>query len=111
MKLRELRLRWVDASQNIAEGISALNDYPLDRLPKDLRGRIYSAIQRISKDAELTSQKVDGILREEARSKLLDDDPDPADASEEDILRKDRLKALEALYGGNWRGRYQRPAK
>ena len=103
-KLREIRSRSTAAESYVTEGIAALRRFPLDRLPQQLKGRVHTAIQGITKDAVATAKKVDEILRGEAKSPLIDKDPDD-DHDVREKERKERLKALESFFGGNWRGR------
>jgi hypothetical protein len=108
LRLRDIRLGLISSESYVAQGIAGLRDFPIDRLPKDIRGKVFTAIRGFAKDAEALSKAVDEILREEAKSVLLDDDPNPSVTKEEDNARKQRIKKLEASCGGNWRGRFER---
>jgi hypothetical protein len=102
--LRELRQRSDAAHEYMLEGIAGLRDFPLDRLPQQIRGRAYAARKAVCRDADTLAAKIDAILREEARSPLLEKAAAP-DHDDSDRARRDRLKAHEADYRGSWRGR------
>jgi hypothetical protein len=103
-RFREIRQRLSSSERYVAQGIAGLRDFPIDRLPKEIKARAFTAIKAISKDAAAASNTVDEILRELAKSTLLDDDPDPASAKSEDEARKEQMKAFERQYG-SFRGR------
>ena len=101
-RLRELRQRLFDCHAFIIEGVAGLRRTPIDRMPKELRARMGSAIQHASVVAESLADQIDKALRSLAHSELIDDDPE---AMEELKQRAERLKERRAIYGGLWRGR------
>lgn len=106
-KLREIRMRTVAADEYVARGIAALRHIHLDQIPAHLKGKVHSARQSIIQDAEIVRQEVDDLLRDEARSELIDNDSDATSNTAQDRLSC--LKALEAVFLGNWRGRNEIP--
>ncbi|WP_363351364.1 HNH endonuclease signature motif containing protein [Methylocystis echinoides] len=104
-RLRELRLRKMAAEEYISEGVAALRRFHIDRLPPEIKGKVFAAIRGTLATAAEVAAKVDEVLRIEARSPLLGDDPDPDLTSAEERDRKARLRALEALFNASWRGR------
>lgn len=105
-KLRGIRTRAIEAQRYVAEGLAGLRNFPIDRLPPQIRGKALVAIRGIDDDADAVTEKLNRLLKSEARSSLIDRDTD-ASLTEEDRARKKRLKGIEALFGGSWRGRNQ----
>lgn len=99
-KLRQIRERLTNCDQLVAEGIRGLLSFPIDRLPKHIRGKAAFAIQRATHADDALGQKIDALLRDYARSALIDPDPD---TQERIKARKERLKHIEGLHPGAWR--------
>jgi 5-methylcytosine-specific restriction endonuclease McrA len=99
-KLRELRKRLWACDQMIAEGVLGLQYFHIDQLPPNMRGRALVAVKETAAWAERTAVKIDEILRENAHSEILDDDPDTAESAKE---RAARLAQTAALHPGAWR--------
>jgi hypothetical protein len=100
-KLRGLRRRQELAHEAIAAGIRALRDVSIDRLPKEIRGRAASAIANAQKAANDIDKEIDDLLCRYAESPLIDL-PEDSQAQKE---RANRLKELQAMIPGAWRGR------
>jgi hypothetical protein len=99
-RLREIRDRLSACTRLAEEGIMGLRRLPIDRMPPDIKGKVLSAINRaVSAEAVITGE-IDSVLRQHARSPLLDPDPD-ADAHATERIA--RLRQMEALYPGKWR--------
>jgi hypothetical protein len=101
-KLRELRKRQSLAQQAVAAGVMALRNVPLDQLPVNMRGRAAVAMARADKAASDLAHEIDDLLREHARSPLIDLPPEP---EPERRARAQRLRDLQALIPGAWRAR------
>jgi HNH endonuclease len=99
-KLRELRARLTECERVVMQGILALRDIHIDRLPKGLKGKVNSAITRAQGVADDLASEIDGILLDYARSELIDSDPDSETRAKE---RTANLKAMQALHPGSWR--------
>lgn len=99
-RLREVRLRLLNCEKYISEGITALRQFRIDKLPQQVRARAQRAIKEaLSVRTELVTN-IDDILREAARSALLDDEPeDPVRLAQ----RNANLKQLEGLHPESWR--------
>ncbi|WP_340646158.1 HNH endonuclease [Phenylobacterium sp.] len=105
--LRELRLRLIKCNEHVLEGIRALRRYPLDQLPRHMKGQVHTYISNAQQMADQIADEIDSILRMNARSPLLDQDPDADKHAQE---RAARLAEIENLHPGVWRGR-QLPKK
>jgi HNH endonuclease len=101
-KLRDLRKRQFLAQQAVAAGVMGLRKVPLDQLPVNLRGRAAVAMARAERAASDLGHEIDDLLREHARSPLIDLPPEP---EPERKARAQRLRDLKALIPGAWRGR------
>jgi 5-methylcytosine-specific restriction endonuclease McrA len=99
-RLRELRQRLTECHKFVAEGVLALREFSIDRLPKNIKVSALNAIRNATKIAEDLENEIDSILRDYARSSLIDDDPEQKDRA---IERTVKLKQLEALHPGTWR--------
>jgi hypothetical protein len=101
-KLRELRKRQSLAEQAVAAGVRALRNVSLDQLPVSIRGRAAGAMARAEKAASDLAHEIDDLLREHAKSPLIDLPPEP---EPERRARALRLRELQALIPGAWRAR------
>jgi hypothetical protein len=107
LRLRELRQRLYGASPMVTEGISALKKLRIDRLPPNIRGRAVTAMKRMERVAEKFEADIDEMLRNFARSALIDPDTSP-DAETRAKDRVEKLEGLEVMFPGVWRGRKQK---
>jgi hypothetical protein len=107
-KLRELRARLSETDQYIVEGITALREYPVDTLPKDIRARALKKIKEAMEVAEDLGAAIDSVLRDFAKSPLVDPDGDSEQRAKE---RTKQLQELEAMYPGAWRAPRKRRKK
>jgi hypothetical protein len=97
-----MRERLTKCDELVTAGILALRKFHLDQLPTNVRGPALRSIRRATELAKSIPEDIDALLRQYARSDLVDDDPEAqARASE----RKAKLAELEAIYPGSWRGR------
>ncbi|WP_316169438.1 hypothetical protein [Bradyrhizobium sp. SZCCHNRI1058] len=101
-RLRELRQRLFECEEFVRSGVYALRHAHIDRLPQELKGKVITAIARAQKLGEQIADEIDELLREFARSTLIDPDPESAERAE---ARKRRLKELRTIEPGKWRGR------
>ena len=99
-KLRDLRQRLTDCEQAVMQGVLALRDIHIDRLPSHLKGQVNAAIARAQGVAEDLASEIDSILRSYAKSDLIDPDPDSELRAKE---RAKTLKAMQALHPESWR--------
>jgi len=101
-RLRTIRRRLLDCEKFVQEGIYALRRAHIDRLPHGLRGRVVTAIANAAKLGEQLAREIDNILRDFAKSELIDPDPESAERAAD---RKKRMKEHMGLFAGKWRGR------
>jgi hypothetical protein len=99
-RLRGIRRRLADCDSLVAEGVLGLRRFHIDQLPPHIKGQALSAINRASGVAADIVKDIDEILRSNARSELVDDDPDSETRSAE---RAANLGKWGALYPGTWR--------
>jgi hypothetical protein len=106
-RLRELRKRLYDYEGYASEGIMALANFAIDRLTPEMRMQAINAINKILETADEVFDGFDALLIEFAKSTILGDGE-----TEEDVRRnKERLAKLREVEGvlpGNWRGRKNR---
>ena len=96
-RLREIRQRVANCHEFVFGGVMALRNFPLDQLPPNVRGRANGYIKKAVAFAEKIIKNVDDMLRETARSPLIDEDEEARSRSRE---RAAKLKQLEALVPG-----------
>lgn len=100
-RIREIRRRLYACERYIMEGVAALRGIHIDQLPKNIsKAQVSAGIKNADKVAEQLADDIDELLREFAKSPLLDDDPE---AQARNIESAKKLKELEALYPGAWR--------
>lgn len=100
--LRGLRERLTECDRHIAEGILALREFHIDRLPANIKGAAVRYIGQAIVARDELANDIDRLLRQYARSPLLEDESGPELAARTQE-RQARLKAAEALFPGNWR--------
>lgn len=100
-RIRDIRRRIYACDEAIAGGVRSLMKFPIDRLPTNIRGPALRAIKQLKDTCDAIETAIDGALREQARSHLLDDDYSAEERAKE---RKVKLQALEGLFPGEWRG-------
>ena len=101
-RVRALRRRFDSCDEYVAEGISALLSFRIDRLAPASRARALKARDDVVGSVSRLKNDIDELLRESTKSSLLDPDPE-AEARFRD--RRAKLKGYEAIFPGNWRGR------
>jgi hypothetical protein len=99
-RIRDIRERLHSCDRLVVEGVLGLRTFHIDRLPPTIRGRALRAIRQAEAVAEQLAEGIDTVLRDFARSPLIDPDPE-ADARAE--KRAVNLQAMQSLYPGNWR--------
>lgn len=99
-RLRGIRQRLTICDEYVAEGVMALKRFHIDRLPHNVKGRALHAIKQVVTIADQLPSEIDTLLREYARSPLIDLDAE-ADANAKDRLAQ--LQGLQVLYPGSWR--------
>ena len=100
-RIRDIRKRIYLCDEAVAAGVMALIKFPIDRLPTNIRGPALRAIRQLADTQESISSAVEGALRDHARSHLLDEDNNSEERAE---IRKEKLKHLEGMFPGDWRG-------
>jgi len=106
LKLRRFRKRLAECEQQVAEGLLALRSFSIDQLPRELRTKALRAVQDVLAIEIRLAEEIDRILREAARSTLIDPDPNAEEAKRE---RLKELRKIEAMVPGDWRA--PRPTK
>jgi HNH endonuclease len=100
-RLREIRERLTECHSLVTEGVLGLRRFPIDRLPRAIRSKAYSAITRAGAVGIAIADRIDEVLRDYARSALIDPDPESQARAEERVTE---LERFEALYPGTkWR--------
>lgn len=101
-RLRDIRSRLINCDKFIVEGIAALRRFHIDRLPPDIKLQAAKSIGNAVKMAESMAKGIDAVLRDYAKSHLIDSEQD----QELDARTAERivnLKKIEGLYPGAWR--------
>lgn len=99
-KLREIRERLTNCGKLVAEGVLALKKFHIDQLPPHVKGKVVGTINGAVAVANQMTDQIDDLLRNFARSPLVDPDPDGETRAKE---RSVRLGELKILYPGSWR--------
>jgi 5-methylcytosine-specific restriction endonuclease McrA len=99
-RLREIRERLTRCDQHVVAGVLGLRDFPIDQLPRSLRGTVVIARRRAELTAGKMADGIDTLLRLRARSPLVDPDPDKEERTKKRLLE---MKQLEGLFPGKWR--------
>jgi len=99
-RLRELRQRLLACDRFIVEGMAALRGIRIDELPPHVKAQALTAIQGLTKFAETLADNIDDILRDSARSPLIEEESESPERMQE---RAARLGRLGNLYPGTWR--------
>ena len=82
----------------------ALKNFPIDRLPGDVKRKAAAAIAKADTAASLLAADVEQLLELNARSPLdSDKDADQVAADEQAKQRVHDMKEFEGLYPGRWR--------
>lgn len=100
-RIRDIRERLYVSHNMVAKGLRALAGVRIDQLPVRYRSNAHKAISDatdVGKDLTLT---IDAILRENAKSPLLDPDPEIALRL---ASRRELISGLSGLYAGTWLG-------
>ncbi len=107
-RLRELRQRLTNCEAHVTEGIIALRNFHIDQLPPEIKGKASKAISDVSATADGITERIDAILRENAKSSLIDHDPN---AEQERLEKQMKMNSFQALHPGAWRKSKARKGK
>lgn len=99
-RIRDLRQRLTECDKFVAEGILALRENCIDKIPPNVRAKVVKAIQDATRLAGKFADEIDELLQNHAKSELIDEDTKSEERLKE---RKARLKSMESLYPGSWR--------
>jgi HNH endonuclease len=99
-RLRDIRDRLTKCDQYVAQGVLGLRSFHLDQLPRSVKGSALRAILQAERLAKVLAENIDELLREHARSPLIDSDPDEEERAIERIAK---LKQYQTLFPGSWR--------
>jgi len=108
-RLRDLRRRLFDSDEYVNEGIAALLSFPIDRLSPDERAQALAVINKALELAHIVFDDLDDALLYHAQSRALGDDDQVT--AEEIERKKARLRELDGIHPGAWRGRKSRKKK
>jgi hypothetical protein len=102
-RLRDIRRRLTKCEEHVSAGIMSLRRFHFDQLPNHLKGRVAQTISEAAKVAAEMGEEIDALLRQRARSELIDPDPEREQRAED---RARKLTELTILHPGAWRGRH-----
>jgi hypothetical protein len=100
-RLRELRERLTECHSLVVDGVLGLRKFPIDRLPPRIKGAAFRAINQAGAAAIQIADDIDSLLRDYARSPLIDQDPEAQARAEERVTNLERFQALYP--GEKWR--------
>lgn len=107
-RLRNIRASMLECHSFLVHGIAGLKGFPIDRLHPSIKARAQQAISRTVSFVEGVEEEIDSVLRDYAKSDLVDLDDDQAIGRAKE--RAKRMKALKVIHPGTWRGRdFERP--
>jgi hypothetical protein len=75
-RLREIRDRLSECHSLVVEGVLGLRKFPIDRLPPNVKGAAFRAINRAGAAGIQIADDIDSLLRDYAHSPLIDPDPE-----------------------------------
>jgi hypothetical protein len=107
VRLRELRQRLFDYDAYVGEGIMALSSFPLDALDPRIRTAALAAINKAMETAEKVYDDLDAALEAFSKSDILVIG-DTEEEKKRNQERRARIRELEGIYPGSWRGRKSR---
>jgi hypothetical protein len=99
-RLREIRERLTQCDRLVVEGVLGLRKFHIDQLPPKVKSQALRAINQVSVVAEKMADDIESLLRDYARSTLIDPAPESEAHAEE---RTAKLQQLQALYPEKWR--------
>ena len=100
LKLREIRKRLAECERQVAEGLLALRSFSIDQLPREVRAKALRAVKDVVAVEIRLAEEIDKILRESARSHIIDPDPNA------EAVKRERFKELrifKAMVPDDWR--------
>lgn len=98
-RLRELRTRLAECQEAVMQGVHALRNMHVDRLPPKIKGQIARSIANAQSVAEKMAAEIDDLLRSFAKSDLIDNDPESEQRAKD---RAVRLNSLKVIHPGSW---------
>lgn len=101
-KIRELRDRLLNCAPLVSADILELRRFKIDQLPPHVKGLALVAIRRMEAAQKRIVEDIDSLLRDFARSTLLDPDPE---TEEQAKARAAKSKHLRGLFPGVWQAR------
>lgn len=104
-RLRDIRRRIANCEKFVAEGILGLRHFPLDQLPKHIKGHALRSINQAETIGGDIVDSIENLLKAAAQSPLTVPDGEDEKANAKNRLEK--IKRFEALYPGTWRARYE----
>ena len=104
-RLRGLRAELAECDAFLVHGIAGLKSFPIDRLPVHIKGKAARAITNAVEVVDAVGEQLDDILREYARSELVDPEEGP-EYEERQRNRKKAMRASKTLFPGVWLGRH-----
>lgn len=109
-RIRDIRQRLMDCNQFVAEGIRALRNSPIDKLPTNMKAQAAKAIKEATSIAGRFPDEIDNLLRSYAKSELIDGDTGP---EEEARLkeREEKLRNIHSLFPVSWRAPRKKKSK
>jgi hypothetical protein len=99
-KVREIRQRLTKCDELVGRGVVSLRLFQLDQLPQNIKGAALRSMNEANQVIEGLRDRIDALLRDYAKSDLIDPDPESDDRAREHAAK---LASLERLYEGSWR--------
>lgn len=108
-RIRDVRQRLTDCNQFAVEGVRALRESHIDKIPTHMKAKAVKAIKEALTLSGKFANEIDELLRNHAKSELIDDD---VEAKARYKKRTANLKDMALLYPGSWRApRKDKPQK
>lgn len=101
-RLREIRERLINCAPLVSEEILDIRKFKIDQLPPHVRGLALIAIRRAEAAQKEFAENIDSLLREFARSILLEPEPEAKSQAKE---RAAKSKNFRGLFPGVWQAR------
>lgn len=99
-RIRDIRQRLTECDKYVAEGVLALRENSIDKIPPNIRAKALKAIQDSTRLAGKFADEIDELLQNHAKSELIDEDIEAEARLKE---RTASLKSMQSLYPGSWR--------
>ena len=99
-RIRDIRQRLTECDKYVAEGVLALRENHIYKIPPNIRAKAIKAIQDSTRLAGQFADEIDALLQNHAKSELIDEDTKAEGRLKE---RTASLKSMQSLYPGSWR--------